>query len=60
MVQGVASPGCMGTFQQSQTIEFYDANGRHVGYGKVYGGTVEFFNLNLRPLTTPVAPSRAR
>ncbi|MDE2483854.1 MAG: hypothetical protein KGL32_01210 [candidate division NC10 bacterium] len=28
----------------SQTIEFRDASGRNVGYGKVQGGTVEFFN----------------
>lgn len=30
----------------SQTIEFYDASGKHVGYGKVQGGTVEFFNTD--------------
>ncbi|PTL37268.1 hypothetical protein CLG94_00020 [Candidatus Methylomirabilis limnetica] len=30
----------------SQTIEFYDAGGRHVGYGKVQGGTAEFFNAD--------------
>lgn len=28
----------------SQTTEYYDASGRHVGYGKVQGGAVEFFN----------------
>ncbi|MBI2884185.1 MAG: DUF4236 domain-containing protein [Candidatus Methylomirabilis oxyfera] len=28
----------------SQTIEFRDASGRNVGYGRVQGGTVEFFN----------------
>ena len=30
----------------SQTIEFYDASGKHVGYGKVQGGTAEFFNTD--------------
>ncbi|MDE2058882.1 MAG: DUF4236 domain-containing protein [candidate division NC10 bacterium] len=30
----------------SQTIEFYDAGGKHVGYGKVQGGTAEFFNTD--------------
>jgi len=30
----------------SQTIEFYDASGKHVGYGKVQGGTAEFFNAD--------------
>lgn len=30
----------------SQTIEFYDAGGRHIGYGKVQGGTIEFFNVD--------------
>lgn len=30
----------------SQTIEFFDAGGRHLGYGKVQGGTVEFFNAD--------------
>jgi hypothetical protein len=28
----------------SQTIEFRDASGRSMGYGRVQGGTVEFFN----------------
>ena len=32
--------------QPSQTIEFYDAAGRHTGYGKVQGGTVELFNAD--------------
>ena len=32
--------------QPSQTIEFYDASGRHTGYGKVQGGTVELFNAD--------------
>jgi len=36
----------MGTSRPSQTIEFYDASGWHVGYEKVHGGTVEFFNPN--------------
>lgn len=30
----------------SQTIEFYDSSGRHLGYGKVQGGAVDFFNLD--------------
>lgn len=30
----------------SQTIEVYDAGGKHVGYGKVQGGTAEFFNVD--------------
>lgn len=30
----------------SQTIEFYDASGKHVGYGKVQGGTAEYFNAD--------------
>jgi len=30
----------------SQIIEFYDASGKHVGYGKVQGGTAEFFNAD--------------
>ena len=30
----------------SQTIEFRDASGRNVGYGKVQGGTAEFFNAD--------------
>lgn len=37
-VQGGAEP--------SQTIEFYDAGGRRLGYGKVQGGTVELFNAD--------------
>lgn len=28
----------------SQTIEFRDASGRSMGYGRVQGGTAEFFN----------------
>ena len=42
----VATPaGYVGTsWQPSQTIELYDAAGRHVGYGKVQGGAVELFN----------------
>ena len=28
----------------SQTIEFRDASGRNVGYGRVQGGSIEFFN----------------
>lgn len=30
----------------SQTIEFRDVGGRNVGYGKVQGGSVEFFNAD--------------
>lgn len=30
----------------SQTIEFYDASGRHLGYGMNRGGSVEFFNTD--------------
>lgn len=30
----------------SQTIEVYDASGKHVGYSKVQGGTAEFFNAD--------------
>lgn len=30
----------------SQTIETYDASGKHLGYGKVQGGTAEFFNAD--------------
>ena len=32
--------------QPSQTIEFYDASGRHTGYGKVQDGTVDLFNAD--------------
>lgn len=32
--------------QLSQTTDFYDASGKYVGYGKVQGGTVEFFNAD--------------
>jgi len=39
---GQVSPGSA----PSQTIEFYDAAGRHLGYGKVQGGAVEFFNAD--------------
>jgi hypothetical protein len=28
----------------SQTVEFYDASGRHVGYRVIRGGSAEFFN----------------
>ena len=34
------------TGQPSQTIEFYDASGRHTGYGRVQGGTVDLFNAD--------------
>lgn len=34
----------VGTYQPSQTIELYDAAGRHTGYGKVQGGSIELFN----------------
>ena len=30
----------------SQTVEFYDAGGKHLGYGKTQGGSMEFFNVN--------------
>lgn len=30
----------------SQTTEFYNAGGRHLGYGKVQGGGVEFYNVD--------------
>lgn len=30
----------------SQTVEFYDAGGRHLGYGKVQGGSIELFNAS--------------
>ena len=29
-----------------QTIELFNADGRHVGYGKVQGGTVDLFNAD--------------
>ncbi len=32
--------------QGSQTIDLFDASGRHLGYGKVQDGTVEFFNAD--------------
>ena len=32
--------------QPSQTIELYDASGRHTGYGRVQGGTVDLFNAD--------------
>ena len=38
------STQAVGTFQPSQTIELYDASGRHTGYGKVQGGSIELFN----------------
>lgn len=28
----------------SQTVEFYDPSGSHIGYGKTQGGSIEFFN----------------
>lgn len=40
------STQAVGTSQPSQIIEFYDASGRHLGYGKVQGGAVEFFNVD--------------
>ena len=41
----VAAPGgYVGTGGQPSTIEFYDASGRHTGYGKIQGGSVELFN----------------
>lgn len=39
---GQVSPGSA----PSQTIEFYDAAGRYLGYGEVQGGAVEFFNAD--------------
>jgi hypothetical protein len=30
----------------SQTIEFFDASGRHTGYGILRGGTIERFNID--------------
>jgi len=30
----------------SQTVEFYDAGGQHVGYGVSQGGTVNFYNVD--------------
>ncbi|PWB80520.1 MAG: hypothetical protein C3F08_04215 [Candidatus Methylomirabilota bacterium] len=38
------STQAVGTYQPSQTIEFYDAGARHTGYGKVQGGSIELFN----------------
>ena len=38
------STQAVGTSQPSQTIELYDASGRHIGYGKVQGGSIELFN----------------
>lgn len=38
------STQAVGTYQPSQTIELYDAGGRHIGYGKVQGGSIELFN----------------
>lgn len=32
-----------GTSSPSQTIELYDASGKHIGYGKAQGGTVELY-----------------
>jgi hypothetical protein len=32
--------------QGSQTVEFYGAGGRHVGYGVIQGGTVNFYNVD--------------
>lgn len=32
--------------EPSQTIESYDASGKHVGYGKAQGGTAELFNAD--------------
>ena len=39
---GQVSPGSA----PSQTIEFYDAADRYLGYGKVQGGAVEFFSAD--------------
>ena len=30
----------------SQTIEFYDAGGKHVGYGVYRGGTLDIYNAD--------------
>jgi len=30
----------------SQTIEFYDAGGKHIGYGVYRGGTVDIYNAD--------------
>ena len=30
----------------SQTIEFYDAGGKHIGYGVIRGGTVDVYKAN--------------
>ena len=48
LLSGCAVPaGTVGTGgQPSQTIEFYDAGGQHLGYGRVQGGTVELFNAD--------------
>lgn len=32
--------------QPSQTIEFYDRAGRHVGYGAMRGGSVDLYNVD--------------
>lgn len=32
-----------GSMPAAQTIELYDASGRHIGYGKVQGGTLELY-----------------
>jgi hypothetical protein len=30
----------------SQTIEFYDAGGRHTGYGVIRGGSIDLYNVD--------------
>ena len=32
--------------QGPQTVEFCDRGGRHVGYGVIQGGTVNFYNVD--------------
>jgi len=36
----------VGSGLPSQAVEFYDPAGRHIGYGKAQGGSVEFFNID--------------
>ena len=35
-----------GSMTPSQTIEFYDAGGKHVGYGVYRGGTLDIYNAD--------------
>jgi hypothetical protein len=32
--------------QGLQTIEFYSASGRHVGYGVIQGGSIDFYKAD--------------